>query len=453
MNEESLIKGWKLAKLSELGEVNRGRSRHRPRYAEHLYGGPYPFIQTGDIRTSGGRIISHSTTYSEAGLAQSRLWPAGTMCITIAANIAETAILTYPACFPDSVVGFVADPKHANVRFVEYAFRLLKRRLQQEAMGSVQDNINLEVLSRLQLPIPSLVEQEAIAAVLGALDDKIEQNRRTSRALEGLARATFKAWFVDFEPVKAKAAGAASFPDMPDATFAALPDSLTESQIGPVPQGWAVRCLEDVAEASKGLSYKGAGLVCGDDEEAKDALPLHNLNSVYEGGGYKNEGLKRYRGDYKERHLLLPGDLIVANTEQGHEYRLIGFPAIVPKRYGERGLFSHHIFRVRPLSDSPVSVQWLYQAMMSGRIREEITGCTNGTTVNMLSIDGLKRPRLCLPPADLAAIFEQRASAMHELSESLVDESFKLAALRDYLLPRLLSGRVRVRPSQGEIKA
>ena len=115
-----MASSWREVRLSDLGEVARGRSRHRPRYAEHLYGGEYPFIQTGDVKASGGIIDSHQQTYSEAGLAQSRLWPAGTMCITIAANIAETGILKYPACFPDSVIGFIADPEKADVYFIEY---------------------------------------------------------------------------------------------------------------------------------------------------------------------------------------------------------------------------------------------------------------------------------------------------------------------------------------------
>src|ERR1043165_927970 len=99
--------GWRMVKLSDLGEVNRGRSRHRPRNAPHLYGGPYPFIQTGDIANCDNYIKEHHQTYSEDGLKQSKVWPAGTLCITIAANIAKTGILTYPACFPDSVVGFL----------------------------------------------------------------------------------------------------------------------------------------------------------------------------------------------------------------------------------------------------------------------------------------------------------------------------------------------------------
>ena len=127
---------WPEVRLGDLGEVGRGRSRHRPRHAPELYGGPYPFVQTGDIKASGGRITTHAQTYSECGLAQSRLWPADTMVITIAANIAETAILTYPACFPDSVVGFVPDESKCDVRFVEYSFRLLRTKIQHENVGN-----------------------------------------------------------------------------------------------------------------------------------------------------------------------------------------------------------------------------------------------------------------------------------------------------------------------------
>ncbi|WP_407345141.1 restriction endonuclease subunit S [Dickeya ananatis] len=172
---------WELVRLSSLGEVNRGRSRHRPRDAAHLYGGPYPFIQTGDVKASNGRITSYTQTYSEAGLQQSRLWPAGTMCITIAANIAETGILEFPACFPDSVIGFIPNLEKCDVYFVEYMFRLMRGGIQAQATGSVQDNINLQTLERIEFPLPSLEEQKNIARVLCRLDDKIDLNRRINQ--------------------------------------------------------------------------------------------------------------------------------------------------------------------------------------------------------------------------------------------------------------------------------
>lgn len=154
--------GWRWVKLPETGEMNRGKSRHRPRNAPFLFSGPYPFIQTGNIAQSGGRIISHKQTYSEAGLAQSRLWPADTICITIAANIAESAILTYPACFPDSVVGIIANPKVCVAEYVEFFIRVAKVDLATFAPATAQKNINIGILNEVSVPLPPLSEQQEI---------------------------------------------------------------------------------------------------------------------------------------------------------------------------------------------------------------------------------------------------------------------------------------------------
>jgi Type I restriction modification DNA specificity domain len=121
-----------------------------------LYGGSYPFIQTGDVANANGHISSYSQTYSELGLAQSRMWPAGTLCITIAANIAKTAVLTFPACFPDSVVGFI--PGDQVLRdFVRYWFLTIQSRLEEEAPQAAQKNINLRILGEL-VSVLKLVE-------------------------------------------------------------------------------------------------------------------------------------------------------------------------------------------------------------------------------------------------------------------------------------------------------
>ncbi len=158
----NLTEGWIWASLDQIGELNRGKSRHRPRDDVRLYGGPYPFIQTGDIRKSGGTIHEHTQTYSEFGLEQSRIWPAGTLCITIAANIAETGILSYPACFPDSVVGFVQNDTLLKVRFVEFFIRSQKSELKRSAPATAQKNINLEILKGLAIPLPPIAEQTEI---------------------------------------------------------------------------------------------------------------------------------------------------------------------------------------------------------------------------------------------------------------------------------------------------
>lgn len=169
---------WEAKGLDELRYISRGRSRHRPRDAAHLYGGPHPFVQTGDVKHAGLYMTEYTQTYSEDGLAQSHMWPAGTLCITIAANIADTAILGFDACFPDSVIGFIPDDKKADARFIKYLFdALLQRQYRQFTQGAAQDNLSQAKLLSLKFSIPGITEQKQIADVLSTYDDLIENNR------------------------------------------------------------------------------------------------------------------------------------------------------------------------------------------------------------------------------------------------------------------------------------
>ena len=148
-------KGWPTQTFRDLGTLDRGRSRHRPRDAPHLYGGPHPFVQTGDVARSGGVITTYTQTYSDAGLAQSRLWPVGTLCITIAANIAETGVLAFEACFPDSVVGFLPG-ESIRTDYIQHWLHFLKPTLAAQAPQAAQKNINLEILRNLNVPVPPI---------------------------------------------------------------------------------------------------------------------------------------------------------------------------------------------------------------------------------------------------------------------------------------------------------
>lgn len=167
----SLPTGWCWIPLPCLGELARGKSKHRPRNDPALFGGAVPFIQTGEVARSKGRILSFSTMYSEFGVAQSRVFPAGTLCITIAANIADTGILGFDACFPDSVVGLVADGGPLMARYIELFLRIARADLKRFAPATAQANINLEILSEVMVPMPPEPERALLVQrVEGALE-------------------------------------------------------------------------------------------------------------------------------------------------------------------------------------------------------------------------------------------------------------------------------------------
>ena len=203
-----LPEGWTWAKLLQLGELNRGKSKHRPRNDPRLLGGPYPFVQTGDIKKSRGLVTHHSQTYTDFGLLQSRLWPSGTLCITIAANIADTGILTYPACFPDSVVGFICDGDFVTTKFLEVFVRTEKDDLERFSPSTTQKNINLKTLSDLAIPLPPLAEQHRIVAeverrlsVIQQAETAVETSlRRAERLRQSILKQAFSGQLVPQDP-------------------------------------------------------------------------------------------------------------------------------------------------------------------------------------------------------------------------------------------------------------
>ena len=173
---------WKWVKLKNIGTLERGKSKHRPRNDPKLFWGKYPFIQTGDIARADIEIIEHSQTLSEFGLAQSKMFPKGTVCITIAANIADTAILTYASCFPDSVVGFTPNSKFCLSKYLNYYMETIKSDLEEYAPATAQKNINLKILREVLVPIQPLDEQDKIVRII----DRILKNEKEVQSLINL---------------------------------------------------------------------------------------------------------------------------------------------------------------------------------------------------------------------------------------------------------------------------
>lgn len=329
-------------------------------------------------------------------------------------------------------------------RFLLYAIQSPRVQHQiawSEGTGSTVSNLRIPHLEALRISTPPLGEQVAIADVLGGLDDKIEQNRRTGRALEELARATFKAWFVDFEPVKAKAAGAAGFPGMPPTAFADLPDRLTDSALGPVPEGWEVMPATAVAAVAIGKTppRKEPHWFSTDPSNVR-WVSIANMGSC---GVFIRDTSEYLTAEAVERFNIrrIPADSVL------YSFKLtMGRVAITDGEMTSNEAIAHFI----PLAPDRLGSEYLYCYLVGFDHARLGSTSSIATATNSKAV---KQMPVLVPTAELAEGFTRTVRPLFEMIRTLTRESAKLAALRDYLLPRLLSGRVRVNPSQKDAEA
>jgi type I restriction enzyme S subunit len=334
--------------------------------------------------------------------------------------------------------------ERADTRFLCYALRVADIRAY--LTGSAMPKLTQANMNRIELLLPPLSLQRRIAAILGTLDDKIEQNQRTNTALERVARAVFKAWFVDFEPVKAKAAGATSFAGMPRDAFAALPDRLTDSPIGQVPAGWHPTDLGREFELQVGFAFKSAQFT-----DASDAVRLVRGDNVKE--GWIEWGTKTRRwNDLNEKinqYSLAVGDVVIGmdGSKLGKNWarvREIDLPSLLVQR----------VARFRSTGAAGRSLMWLL--ISHPTFREFIEAVKTGTSIPHISGPQLKSFSFVKPGVSAPVIwsaFEHAIAPLLALADQTASESSKLAELRDYLLPRLLSGQVRVREAEKQVEA
>lgn len=365
---------WKQMKLEDLGFLQRGRSRHRPRYAFHLYGGPYPFVQTGDVREAGKYLTKYTQTYSEAGLAQSKLWPKGTICITIAANIAEVTILGLDACFPDSVLGFIANKEVADQDFIYYSLVELQKELKHIGEGSVQDNINLGTFQEVLIPTPDLPEQRAIASVLSCLDAKIDLLHRQNKTLEGMAEALFRQWFVE------------------------------EAE-----EGWEEVTVADIADVTSGKR----------PQERFEVATSEARVPVWGGNG----PMAYTRVALVDSEVLLTGrvgtlgSIFRINTPIWPSDNTLLLTARVPKVQ-----------------------EFLFQQLRN----IDFAQLNRGSTQPLLTQSDLKSQSFLMPPDELLTKYHELARWWYAKVDANMKTTETLTALRDTLLPKLMSGEVRV---------
>lgn len=297
----------------------------------------------------------------------------------------------------------------------------------QSSGSASQANISKSDVLDIPIDLPPINEQNEISDILSKLDKKIMLLSQQNETLEQIANALFKHWFVDFE-----------FPDESGNPYKSSGGNMITSELGEIPGMWTIQSLKQNIEASKGLSYKGAGL-------SEKGTILHSLKSIHEGGGYRHDGIKYYQGEFKDRHIVQAGDIIVANTEQGEKHKLIGFPARIPNYVHEDSIITHHITKVVPSDNSDFTREFIYYSLLSRALRHQIISFTNGTTVNGLPTDGLQEPNWISPNKEIINDFSNLIRKIWAKQENNIKETHSLTQLRNTLLPKLMSGELRIK--------
>lgn len=384
---------WELKSFDEIGFIGRGKSRHRPRNAEHLYGGIYPFVQTGDIKAAGFRINEYSQTYNEAGLAQSKLWKEGTLCITIAANIADTAILGIDACFPDSVIGFVPYEDKSDVRFVKYFFDIFQARMKSIAVGAAQDNLSLEKLLTFKIPTPPLTIQRKISSILSAYDDLIENNLKRIKLLEEKA-------FVEYKLLMSY-------------------EELIEGKVG------------DLADVKSGYAFKGA-------DWTDEGFPVIKIKNI----GNNDIDLMDCSlipeniAEAATKFKLNAGDLLIAMT--GATVGKIGMmprtetPFYLNQRVG--------IFKPK-VENAELFLFCFYNEPSA---KDAVESLASGAAQPNISGGQLESIKLFYPKLETVTEFGSSIKSHFELIWNLKQQNTKLRDARDILLPKLMNGQIEV---------
>lgn len=406
------MRDWKEYKLNEIGKLGRGKSKHRPRNDVSLYGGKYPFIQTGDVKAANFYITEYSQTYSDKGLAQSKLWKKGTLCITIAANIAETAILGIDACFPDSIIGFVADIKKSDVRFIKYHFDLLKLHLQSISQGTTQDNLSQEKLLKFTFTVPKdLKHQQHIASILSAYDELIEVNNQRIKLLEKTARELYKEWFVRMR-----------FP-----AIAGSPGHKQAKFVKGVPDGWEVKELHEFGKIYTGKTppTKVREYYGGDIPFIKTP-DLHKNQFIFE----TEEYLTEKGNDTQKRSTLPKGSICVS---------CIGTGGIVGVTTAEKSQTNQQINSIIPKNKR--NLEYLFHAISDLKETIELFGYTGATMTN-LSKGKFEKLKILFAKPELVEEYNHLVSPMFDQIQVLQQKNTQLRQIRDRLLPRLISGRL-----------
>lgn len=412
------MREWKETNLYEIIDLIGGGTPKTsvPEY----WNGDFPWLSVADFNNGKKYVFETEKTITEVGLKNSstKLLNKGDIIISARGTVGVVAVLGKEMTFNQSCYGIRAK---SDLSTTDYVYYLLKDTISgflQIAHGGVFDTITRDTFKEIEIKLPPLPEQTAIASVLSSLDDKIDLLHRQNVTLEKMAETLFRQWFVERRP---------------------------EPADGEAKEEWEVIKLGSIIEIINGVSYKS-------DDLNPSKTAMVTLKSFDRNGGFRLDGFKEYIGKYKEQHILKEGDLVVAHTDITQDADVIGNPAIVignPKF--ETLIFSMDLVKVISKSKNYTN-EFLYLLMKNREFKEHCLGYSNGSTVLHLSKKAIPEFEMKLPPESLINEFSRKVKPLIQKQLRNQNQIRTLTTLRDTLLPKLMSGEVRVKEMQGAKK-
>lgn len=319
----------------------------------------------------------------------------------------------------------------ASSKYLYYS--LLASKFDDVTTGSAQPQITVGHLNKKEIFWnPDRSERIAIAHILGTLDDKIELNQKINQTLEDIAKAIFKSWFVDFDPVRAKVEGRST--GLPDEISDLFPDELEESEIGEIPAGWELKELSHALSLDSGFAYKG-------NLKGEGDRYLMTMGCVSQTSRCDEKGIHKYGGDFKGKSLVNPGDICISSHDLTQAREHLGAPFIVPNTVqGVPTAAATNTFIVRATGTLPS--EFIIQTMRTQRFRNEMIACAKGSVILHISKGAVTNYQYAHPCAELIDKFALMMVPIIQRLDYACAENRILSELRDTLLPKLISGEL-----------
>lgn len=427
--------GWRWVPLTDVARLETGHtpSRKHPEY----WDGDVPWIGIKDATANHGRILNDTFQHTnELGIANSsaRVLPANTVCLSRTASVGYVVVMGRPMATSQDFVNWVCSDA-IDYRFLKAVLLAERNSFLRFASGTTHQTIYFPEVKAFHVCLPPIQEQRAIADIVSALDDKIELNRRMNETLEAMARAIFKSWFVDFDPVRAKAEG--RDPGLPKAIADLFPDSFEDSELGEIPKGWEVKSFTEIVEVIGGGTPKtSVEEYWGGDIPWYSVVDAPSEADVFVVSTEKtitNHGLNN-----SSARLLPEGTTIISARGTVGKLALTGVPmAMNQSCYGLRGI------------DAGPAFTYFATRSLVSMLKQR----SHGSVFDTITRDTLAGMRFISPDKSILDAFERAEDPFMRRIKSNLLESRVLGELRDSLLPKLVSGEIRVQNRESHLEA